>query len=140
MKTPYEIINDKKPTLKYFHVFGTKCFVLKDGNDRRGKFETKTHEAIFLGYSRRSYRVFVVNQQQLKESVNVTFDDTKLPKIQTEDPSESLKFNDLSDSDSEDENQPEVSPEERNEIADNLGGDGGNIDNGDTTTTQGESS
>ena len=24
MKTPYEIMNDKKPTLKYFHVFGAK--------------------------------------------------------------------------------------------------------------------
>ena len=38
MKTPYEIMNDEKPTLNYFHVFGTKCFVLKDGDDRRGKF------------------------------------------------------------------------------------------------------
>ena len=37
IKTPYEIMNDKKPTLKYFHVFGAKCFVLKDGDDRRGK-------------------------------------------------------------------------------------------------------
>ena len=24
IKTPYEIMNDKKPTLKYFHVFGAK--------------------------------------------------------------------------------------------------------------------
>ena len=52
MKTPYEIMNNKKPTRKYFHVFGTKCFVLKDGYDRRGKFEAKAHEAIFVGYSR----------------------------------------------------------------------------------------
>ena len=34
MKTPYEIMKDKKPTLKYFHVFGAKYFVLKDGDDR----------------------------------------------------------------------------------------------------------
>ena len=85
MKTPYEIMYDKKPTLKYFHVFGAKCFVLIDGDDLRGKFEAKAQEAIFIGYSRRSYMVFVVDQQQLKESVNVTFDDTKLPKIQTDD-------------------------------------------------------
>ena len=50
MKTPYEIMNDKKPTLKYFHVFGAKCFVLKDGEDHRGKFEAKSHEVVFVGY------------------------------------------------------------------------------------------
>ena len=87
MKTPYEIMNDKKPTLKYFHVFGAKCFVLKDGDEHRGKFEAKAHEAIFVGYSRRSYRVYIISQHQVKESVNVTFDDTKLPSIQIEDPS-----------------------------------------------------
>ena len=54
MKTPYEIMNDKKPTLKYFYVFGAKCFMLKVGYDRRGKFEAKEHEAVFVGYSRRS--------------------------------------------------------------------------------------
>ena len=92
MKTPYEIMNDKKPTLKYFHVFGAKCFVLKDEDERRGKFEAKAHEAVFVGYSRRSYKVHIIGQQQVKESVNVTFDDTKLPSIQTEDATETLKF------------------------------------------------
>ena len=48
MKTPYEIMNDKKPTLKYFHVFGSKFFVIKDGDDRRGKFEAKAHEVVLL--------------------------------------------------------------------------------------------
>ena len=85
MKTLYDIMNDKKPTLKYFHVFGTKFFLLKDGDDRRGKFEAKAHEVVFVGYSRRSYRVYIIGQHQVKESVNVTFDDTKLPNIQTED-------------------------------------------------------
>ena len=64
MKTPYEIMNDKKPTPKYFYLFGAKCFVLKDGDDRRGKFESKAHEAIFVGYSRRSYRVYIIGQHQ----------------------------------------------------------------------------
>ena len=77
MKTPYEIMNEKKPTLKYFYVFEAKCFVLKDENDRRGKFEAKAHEAVFVGYSRRSYRVYIIAQNQVKESVNVTFDDSK---------------------------------------------------------------
>ena len=50
MKTPYEIMNDKKPTLKYFYVFGAKCFVLIYGDDRRGKFEAKAHEVVFVSY------------------------------------------------------------------------------------------
>ena len=103
MKTPYEFMNNKKPTLKYFHVFGGKCFMVKDGDDRRGKFEAKAHEAVFVGYSRRSYRVYIIGQHQVKESVNVTFDDTKLPNIQTEDALEKLKFNNFSDPDSDDE-------------------------------------
>src|SRR3954462_13146567 len=28
-KTPYEIITGKKPNIKYFRVFGCKCFILK---------------------------------------------------------------------------------------------------------------
>ena len=109
MKTPYDIMNDKKLTLKYFHVFGAKCFVLKYGDDRRGKFEAKAHEAVFVGYSRRSYMVYIIGQNQVKECVNVTFDDTKLPNIQTKDASEKLKFNSLSDPDSDDEDtQPEI--------------------------------
>ena len=139
MKTPYEIMNNKKPTLKYFHVFGAKCFVLKDGDDRRGKFEAKAHEAVFVGYSRRSYRVYIIGQHQVKESVNVTFDDTKFPNIQTEGASEKLKFNNLSDPDSDDEdNQPEIVAD-TNDNGDGEGG--GNIDfNGESTDTGLESS
>ena len=142
MKTPYEIMNDKKSTLKYFHVFGAKCFVLKDGDDHRGKFEAKAHETIFVGNSRRSYRVFIIGQHQVKESDNVTLDDTKLPNIQIEDASEKLKFNNLSDPDSDDEDiQPEiVSDDNVNNDGDHVEG-GGNIDlNGESTDTGEESS
>ena len=128
MKSPYDIMNNKKPALKYFHVFGAKCFVLKDGDDHRGKFEAKAHEAAFVGYSRRSYKVYIIGQHQVKESVNVTFDDTKLPNIQIEDASEKLKFNNLSDPDSDDEaTQPKIVVE-TNVNGDNHGESGGNID------------
>ena len=30
-KTPYEILTGNKPNLKYFRVFGCKCFILKKG-------------------------------------------------------------------------------------------------------------
>ena len=137
MKTSYEIMNIKKPTLKYFHVFGAKCFVLKDGDDHRGKFEAKAHEDVFIGYSRRSYKVYIIGQHQVKESVNVTFDDTKLPNIQTEDASEKLKFNNLSDPDSDDEDTPPVVVAETNVNNDGDHGEsGGNIDlNGESIDT-----
>ena len=142
MKTPYEIMNNKKPTLKYFHVFGAKCFVLKYGDDRRGKFEAKEHEAVFVGYSRRSYRVYIIGQHQVKESVNVTFDNTKFPNIQIEDASEKLKFNNLSDPDSDDEDtQPEIVADTNDNNDGDHGKNGGNIDlNGESTNTGIESS
>ena len=134
MMTPYEIMNEKKPTLKYFHVFGAKCFVLKYGDDCRGKFEAKAHEA-----ARRSYKVCIIGQHQVKESVNVTFDDTKLPSIQTKDVSEKSKFNNLSDPDSDDETPPELIFNDNNDNNDDAHGDGGgNIDNNEESTSTGE--
>ena len=143
MKTPYMIMNDKKPTLKYFHVFGPKCFVLKDGDDRRGKFEAKAHEAVFVVYSRRSYRVHIIGQHQVKKSVNVIFDGTILPNIQTEDASEKLKFNNLPNPDSDDDDtQPEIVADVNNVNNDGDHGEGGiNIDlNGESTDTGEKSS
>ena len=80
---------NKKPTVKYFHVFGAKCFTLKD-DEQLGKFESKAHEGIFLGYSMESkaYRVHVIGQKKVIESMNVTFDDNKLPSIQVKDTTE----------------------------------------------------
>ena len=60
----------------------------------------------------------------MKESVNVTFDDTKLPSIQTEDASEILKFNNLSDPDSDDEIPPEVVANDNNVNNDDDHGNG----------------
>ena len=47
-KTPHEIMANEKPTLKFFHVFGGKGFVMKD-DEHIGKFEAKVQEEIFLG-------------------------------------------------------------------------------------------
>ncbi|MCH97661.1 retrovirus-related pol polyprotein from transposon tnt 1-94, partial [Trifolium medium] len=57
--TLYELWKGKKPTVKYFHVFGSKCYILADREQRR-KMDPKSDEGIFLGYSTnsRAYRVF----------------------------------------------------------------------------------
>jgi len=65
----------------------------------------KHFKQLFVDYFHQAYKVFIIDQLQVKESVNVTFDDTKLPSIQIEDPSESLKFDNYPDSDSDDDDE-----------------------------------
>ena len=57
--TLYEIWRGRKPNVKYFHVFGSTCYILVDREPRR-KLDPRSDEGIFLGYSRnsRAYRVF----------------------------------------------------------------------------------
>ncbi|KAI3735634.1 hypothetical protein L6452_15141 [Arctium lappa] len=75
-KTPYELINNRTPTIKYFHIFGCKCFVLND-RESLNKFSAKADEGIFIGYSSTSvaYRVYLKKLKTVVESVNVTFDE-----------------------------------------------------------------
>ena len=51
--TLYELWKGRKPNVKYFHVFGSKCYILKDREQRR-KMDPKSDEGIFLGYSTNS--------------------------------------------------------------------------------------
>ncbi|GKD48508.1 ribonuclease H-like domain-containing protein, partial [Tanacetum coccineum] len=32
-KTPYHIINERKPTLKFLHIFGCTCYIVRDGEN-----------------------------------------------------------------------------------------------------------
>ena len=75
-KTAYEIWNGKKPRVKYFRVFGSKCYILNDW-ENVGKFDAKSDESIFLGYSTTSrvYRVFNKRTKTVMESINVKIDD-----------------------------------------------------------------
>ena len=75
-KTVYEIWNGKKPRVKYFQVFGSKCYIL-NGRENLGKFDAKSDEGIFLGYSTtsRAYRVFNKRTKVVMESINVEIDD-----------------------------------------------------------------
>ena len=75
-KTAYELWFDKKPTVKYFRVFGSKCYILRD-RENLGKFDTKSDEGIFLGYSlnSRAYRVLNKRTGVIQESINVVIDD-----------------------------------------------------------------
>ena len=75
-KTAYEIWNGKKPKVKYFQVFGSKCYILND-RENLENFDAKSDEGIFLGYSTtsRAYRVFNKRTKTVMESINVKIDD-----------------------------------------------------------------
>jgi hypothetical protein len=78
-KTPYEIWRGKKPTVKYFRGFGSKSYILRD-RVNLGKFDPKSDEGIFLGYSTNScaYRVFNKRTETVMESINVVIDDEEV--------------------------------------------------------------
>lgn len=57
-KTPYELWFGHTPTVKYFKIFGSKCYIKRD--DSIGKFDPRCDEGIFLSYSNQSkaYRCY----------------------------------------------------------------------------------
>ncbi|GJW04418.1 integrase, catalytic region, zinc finger, CCHC-type containing protein, partial [Tanacetum coccineum] len=41
-KTPYHIINGRKPSVKFFHIFGSLCYIVRDG-ENLNKMKEKDH-------------------------------------------------------------------------------------------------
>nr|GFB53430.1 retrovirus-related Pol polyprotein from transposon TNT 1-94 [Tanacetum cinerariifolium] len=78
-KTPYHIINDRKPSVKFFHIFGSVCYIVRDG-ENLDKMKEKCDECIFMGYSTqsRAYRVFNKRTRVIMESIHVNFDELPL--------------------------------------------------------------
>ena len=59
-KTPYELFKGRTLNISHLVVFGCQCFVLNKEKYNLGKFDPRSVEGIFLGYSHRSsaYKVF----------------------------------------------------------------------------------
>ncbi|GKF50047.1 retrovirus-related pol polyprotein from transposon TNT 1-94 [Tanacetum coccineum] len=79
-KTPYELC--RKPTLDYFRVFRSKCFILNT-KDYLTKFDPKSYDGIFLGYLQNSKACIILNKhtRKVEESLNVTFNKTPPPLV-----------------------------------------------------------
>lgn len=58
--THYELWKGRKPNVKYFHMFGSKCYVLIDREKRR-KMDPMSDQGIFLGYAVKSMAYHVYN-------------------------------------------------------------------------------
>nr|GEU31159.1 hypothetical protein [Tanacetum cinerariifolium] len=53
-KTPYELINGRKPDISFFHIFGALCYPKNDREDI-GKLGAKGDIGFFIGYSADSF-------------------------------------------------------------------------------------
>nr|GFB35770.1 hypothetical protein [Tanacetum cinerariifolium] len=58
-KTPYELMNKRKPNIKLFRMFGCGCYLLNDYEDV-GKLNAKGDIEVFVGYSKESdaFRIY----------------------------------------------------------------------------------
>nr|GEZ36684.1 retrovirus-related Pol polyprotein from transposon TNT 1-94 [Tanacetum cinerariifolium] len=75
-KTPYELINGRKPDISFLHVFGALCFPKNDREDI-GKLGAKGDIGFFIWYSANScaYRVYNRQTKKIMETMNVLFDE-----------------------------------------------------------------
>nr|GFA86955.1 hypothetical protein [Tanacetum cinerariifolium] len=75
-KTPYELMNKRKPDIKFFRMFGCRCYLLNDYEDV-GKLKAKGDIEAFVGYSKESaaFRIYNRRTRKIHESVNVNFDE-----------------------------------------------------------------
>nr|GFA61647.1 integrase, catalytic region, zinc finger, CCHC-type, peptidase aspartic, catalytic [Tanacetum cinerariifolium] len=62
--------------LKFFHIFGSLCYIVRDG-ENLDKMKEKGDACIFVGYSTqsRAYRVFNKRTKVIVETIHVNFDE-----------------------------------------------------------------
>ena len=74
-KTPYELWFGYSPLVKYFRIFGSKCYIKR--NDDISKFDTRSDEGMFLGYSlmSKAFRCFNYRTITIVECASVRIDE-----------------------------------------------------------------
>ncbi|GJT96230.1 retrovirus-related pol polyprotein from transposon TNT 1-94 [Tanacetum coccineum] len=75
-KTPYELMQDKKSDLSFFHIFGSLCYPTNDYEDL-GKFDAKADIGIFVGYApaKKAFRIYNRRTRIITETIHVTFNE-----------------------------------------------------------------
>nr|GEY23144.1 retrovirus-related Pol polyprotein from transposon TNT 1-94 [Tanacetum cinerariifolium] len=73
-KTPYELLRDHKPELKYLYIFVALCYLTNNFKDL-GKLPPKADIGIFIGYSpsKKAYRIYNKRTRQIMETMNLQF-------------------------------------------------------------------
>ncbi|GJR49918.1 hypothetical protein Tco_1400439 [Tanacetum coccineum] len=69
-------MQDKKPYLSFFHVFGSLFYPTNDHEDL-GKFDAKADIGIFIGYApaKKAFRIYSRRTRIITEIIHVTFDE-----------------------------------------------------------------
>ncbi|GJY46537.1 putative ribonuclease H-like domain-containing protein [Tanacetum coccineum] len=75
-KTPYELLRGRKPSVEYFHMFGSLCYPTNDRDDL-GKMKSKADIRVFIGYSEisRGFRIYNIRTKKIMENINVKFNE-----------------------------------------------------------------
>ena len=75
-KTPMELWNGKKPSVRHLKSFGCLAYYKID-NNKRHKLDPKRKRGIFVGYSkqRKAYRVYDPDDKKIYETSDVIFDE-----------------------------------------------------------------
>nr|GEZ07791.1 hypothetical protein [Tanacetum cinerariifolium] len=60
-KTPYELMNKRKPNIKFYRMFGCRCYLLNEYDDV-GKLKAKRNIRVFVGYSKESASFRIYNK------------------------------------------------------------------------------
>ncbi|GKE27872.1 retrovirus-related pol polyprotein from transposon TNT 1-94 [Tanacetum coccineum] len=74
VKTPYELLHDRKPDLSHLYVFGALCYPTNDSEDL-GKLKAKADVGIFIGYAliKKAYRIYNRRTGRIMETIHVDF-------------------------------------------------------------------
>ncbi|GKC72692.1 retrovirus-related pol polyprotein from transposon TNT 1-94, partial [Tanacetum coccineum] len=75
-KTPYELMQDKKPDLSFFHVFGSLCYPTNDHEDL-SKFDAKADIGIFVSYTpaKKTFKIYNRRTRIITKTIHVTFNE-----------------------------------------------------------------
>ncbi|GJY54230.1 retrovirus-related pol polyprotein from transposon TNT 1-94 [Tanacetum coccineum] len=67
-------MQDKKPDLSFFHVFGSLCYPTNDHEDL-GKFDAKADIRIIVGSAKKAFRIYNRRTRIITETIHVMFDE-----------------------------------------------------------------
>jgi hypothetical protein len=121
-KTPYELWFGRPTFVKHFRVFGSKCYIKRDEYNL-GKFDSRSNEGIFLGYSpnKNAYKCYKLRFHKIVESANVEIDDLNLRKIKSQYETNIDEWRRTSDDEEDGESQNEEDIEELQENKPQIG-------------------
>ncbi|GKB31467.1 retrovirus-related pol polyprotein from transposon TNT 1-94 [Tanacetum coccineum] len=93
-KTAYDVFRGRAPEISYLYVFGCPVHI-NNHRDHLGKFDEKTNDGFFLGYSlvAKTFRVFNMRRQEMEEIVYVTFSEDDEAISQTSTEGDAINFN-----------------------------------------------